>query len=175
MEEKSSKSNRFFKLYNSVHTRLYSFLLVVVHNHDDAEELLQETASVMWEQFDRFEEGTNFGAWAISIARNKALELLRKNRKTRAVFTETFYDQVAQYAQESLRDVSERTQALQFCLEKLPDRDRDLLFMRYRKDISTKRISQLTGRSLNGLYQSFTRIIGMLRQCIERQSAAGGA
>lgn len=169
MEEKVPKSHRFFKLYNSVHARLYSFLLIVVHNHDDAEELLQETASILWEQFDRFEEGTNFGAWAVAVARNKALEFLRKNKKTREVFNESFYDQVSLYAQESSRDVSERAQALEICLGKLGHKDRDLLIMRYRKDISTKRISQMTGRSVNGLYQSFARIIGRLRRCITQQ------
>lgn len=171
VEEETSKSTRFFKLYNSVHTRIYSFLLIIVHNQDDTEELLQETASLMWEQFDQFQEGTNFGAWAIAIARNKALEFLRKNKKTRMVFDDIFYDQVSKHAEQSSHDVSDRSQALRLCLEKLQDKDKKLLFMRYRKNVSVKRISQVTGRSLNGLYQSFSRIIMSLRLCISRHLA----
>ncbi len=171
MREETAKNSRFFKLYNSVNTRIYSFLLIIVHNHDDAEELLQETATIMWEQFDQYQEGTHFGAWAIAIARNKAMEFLRKNKKTRMVFDESFYAQISKHAEPCSGDVAERSEALRICLEKLQDSDKKLLFMRYRKDVSVKRISQLTGRSLNGLYQSFARILLVLRHCITRQLA----
>ena len=168
MTDKLPKHVLFFKLYNYVHPRVFSYLMIVVHNHADAEELLQETATVMWEKFDQFQEGTNFGAWAVSIARNKALEFLRKNRKTRMVFEDDFYDLVSKHAKDSSSDVTDRAEALRHCLNKLPGKDKRLLLMRYKKDISIKKISQLTGRSLNGLYQSFTRIIAVVRNCMQR-------
>jgi DNA-directed RNA polymerase specialized sigma24 family protein len=48
MSNKQEKSASFFRLYNSIHTRLYSLLLMMVHNEKDAEDLLQETATILW-------------------------------------------------------------------------------------------------------------------------------
>lgn len=171
MAREQSKSSRFFKLYNSVQFRLYSYLMTMVHNSNDAEDLLQETATILWENFDRFEEGTNFGAWAVTIARNKALEFLRKNRKSRMIFDDEFYQRISEYAGEASEKVSERNDALQFCLNKLPDKSRHLLAMRYKKDIPVKKISQMTGRSLDALYQNYSKIIKSLRHCMEKYLA----
>ncbi len=171
VEEQNAKNARFFRLYNSVQERLFCYLLSIVHNRVDAEDILQETATVLWQKFDQFEEGTSFGAWATRIARNKAFEFMRKNKKTRVFFDENFYDAVSQYAQESSRNISDRSDALRFCLKKVPEKSRKLLTMRFQKDLSIKRISQSTGRSANGLYQSFSRILNAMRICMDKYLA----
>jgi RNA polymerase sigma-70 factor (ECF subfamily) len=171
MNTDSQKSTRFFQLYNSVHTRAYSFLIILVHNHNDAEEILQETAAVLWEKFDTFEEGTNFGAWAIQIAKNKALEFLRNNQKTRMIFDNDVYTSISEIAETTSADTTDRVQALNFCMTRLGDQNRKLLYWRYRNNVSVKKIAQLTGRSLNGLYQSYSRIIELLRCCIQKKLA----
>ncbi|MCK5000210.1 MAG: sigma-70 family RNA polymerase sigma factor [Anaerohalosphaera sp.] len=171
MMDELSKQARFFKLYNSVQTRLYSYLYTVVHNRNDAEDLLQETATILWDKFDQFQEGTNFGAWAVRIARNKALEFMRRNKKTRMIFDSDFYNQVSEHAKKSSSDVNARSNALLFCLEKLPDKSKELLSMRYKKELTIKRISQLMDRSTNGLYQTYSKIIEALRNCIDKHLA----
>ena len=167
--ENKRKSNLFFSLYDSVHLRLYSFLLLLVHNQSDAEDILQETASTMWEKFEEFEEGTNFGAWAVSIAHYKALEFMKKNKRSRMVFKEEYYEQIALQAQETPDDMTDRIQVMKQCLEKLSDKDKKLLAMRYKKNIPLKRISKMTGRSSSGICQSFSRIITLLRTCVSRR------
>ena len=166
--DEDSRSSRFFKLYNPVQLRLYSYLLTIVHHPYDAEEVLQETSAILWEKFDQFEEGTSFKAWAISIARNCALAFMRKNKKTRMVFDESYYEKIAQFSEHASDDISDRVQALEHCLSKLSGRQKKLLVLRYNKDISIKRISQMTGRSINGLYQSFSYIIKGLRNCMTK-------
>ena len=167
MKSDDAKKKLFFRLYNYVQLRLYSYLLAMVHNHNDAEDLLQETAVVLWDKFDQFQEGTSFDAWAIKIASNKALDFMRRNRNTKQFFHEAFYETVSQQAQKDSGDVSERSEAFCFCLNKLPANSKKLLSMRYQKNISIKHISQVTGRSANGLYQSFSRIINAMRECNE--------
>ena len=68
--------------------------MIMVHNQSAAEDLLQETVTIMWEKFDQFEEGTNFAAWAIAIARNKSLEYLKENHKTKKLFTDATYEKL---------------------------------------------------------------------------------
>jgi RNA polymerase sigma-70 factor (ECF subfamily) len=169
MEDEDLKSEQFFKLYNSVSTRVLSYLVIMVHNKDDAEELLQETATVLWTKFDEYEEDTNFGAWAVSIARLKALEFFRERKKTRMVFDDTFYEKVSDQAKELSGDLPVRIEALKNCIDKLSVNQKKLLSLRFRKDLAIKKISQLTGRPLGSLYHSFSRMIIGLRNCVEKQ------
>ena len=55
----------------SSQSRIYAYILMLVHNHNDAEDLLQETASILWEKFDEYIPEKSFAAWAVGIARNK--------------------------------------------------------------------------------------------------------
>lgn len=168
MKKESQKHIRFFQYYNSVHTSLFSFLLILVHNKADAEELLQETAAVLWEKFDTFQEGTNFGAWAIQIAKFKAMEFLRSNKRTRMIFEDAVYLAISEEAEKASPEMGDYVQALNHCLGHLVERDHKLLLLRYRKNLSVKRVAQMIGRSRSGLYQSYSRIFELLRTCIQK-------
>lgn len=170
MNGEKSKKSRFFGLYNNVQSRIYTYLLTIIHNRNDAEDVLQETAAILWEKFDTYQEDTSFGAWAVQIARYKAFEYMRKH-KSNMFFDEAFYNAISDQAAESSSDVHVRSEALRFCLKRIPENSLKLLTMRYKKDISIKGISQLTGRSANGLYQSFSRILNGLRNCMDKYLA----
>ena len=169
MNNECSKNDRFFRLYTAVSNRIFSYLLVVVHNRDNAEELAQETATLLWSKFDEYEEGTNFGAWAIAIARLKALEFLRKRKNSQMIFDDSFYDSVSKHTVKSSEDLSSQTEALKHCLEKLSEIQLKLLSMRFKKNLSIKKISQLTGRPLGSLYHYYSSLIRGLRDCINKR------
>lgn len=169
MNNEFTKSARFFKLYSGVSSRIYSYLIIMIHNRDSAEELVQETAAVLWSKFDEYEEGTNFGAWAISIARLKALEFLRKRKKSQMIFDNRFYEIVSEQAAKSSEDLPIHIEALRKCFEKLSGNQKKLLSMRFKKNISIKNISQVTGRPLGSLYHSFSKLTRGLRNCIDKQ------
>lgn len=169
MNDESSKSARFFKLYTGVSSRIYSYLLIMVHNKDNAEELVQETATVLWSKFDEYNEGSSFGAWAIAIARLKALEFLRKRQNSQMIFDDRFYELVSDRAAKSSEVLPDHIEALRKCLEKLSENQMKLLSMRFKRDISIKKISQITGRSLGSLYHLFSKLTMGLRECIDKQ------
>jgi hypothetical protein len=55
------------------HERLvYGFMLSLVPNWADADEILQETNIRLWDEFEKFVPRTNFAAWAVRIARFSA-------------------------------------------------------------------------------------------------------
>ena len=162
----SDKSSKFFSLYNSVHGRVFSYLLTLVHNRDAAEDILQDTASFMWENFDKFEEGTNFNAWATRIAKNKAMEYLRDNKKTKKLLSDKLYQSIAETAEQESKDFERRINALDKCMDKLSSRDQMLLQLRYKNNVSMKEITVRTGRSSSALYRNITRIYESLKICI---------
>lgn len=175
MGKASPENAKFLRLYSGVQVRLYCFILAVVHNRDDADELLQETAVVMWDKFDQYNEEFSFGAWSIGIARNKIFEYLRKNKKAKKIFESQLYDQLSEFAERSsCTDFKDRLEALDVCVEKLKPQDKKLITLRYHNGTSVRKISQLSGRSVNSLYKSIARIVFQLRRCISHQLVGGG-
>lgn len=129
---------------------------------------MQETISSMWEHFDKYQDGTNFTAWGIAIARNKALNFIKKNARSRPQLSDDVYSKIVEIETEGKDDLSERTDALRKCCEKLKDVDRKILSLRYRKDVSMKKIAQVLGRSTTGIYHTMARIHSLLQECVDR-------
>lgn len=167
MPEKS-KHNLFLSLFAQKQNRLYAFILMIVHNESDADEIFQETAALLWEQFDKFEVGTNFGAWAVSIAKFKVLEYLRQNRKSRRLFTQDLYEELTALAEPASSNVDRRLGALRTCFQRLDRTCRSLLTLRYQKNLSIQQIAQQKGVSAGAMYRRLSKVFGMLRTCVER-------
>lgn len=166
---------RFLLLYTQIQSRLYAFVLAVVHNRSDADEIFQETVLILWNKFETYREGEDFGAWAIGIAKNKVFEYLRHHRKKQQVFQETFYQQLSEQASRRSDDYPERMDLLKQCVQTLREKDQALLMMRYNQNLPIRTMSEATGRSCDSLYKAMTRIMVVLRQCISRKLEISGS
>ncbi|MCK4629078.1 MAG: hypothetical protein KAT56_08735, partial [Sedimentisphaerales bacterium] len=60
-----SNTERFLKLLMANDKRIYAFILTLVPGRIDADDLMQETVTIMWRKFDDFEPGRDFVAWGI--------------------------------------------------------------------------------------------------------------
>src|SRR5215216_2848989 len=78
----SEKTMRVQQLFVKHQLGLRAFILSLEPNFTDAEDLLQEVFLVITRKANDFEEGTNFFAWACTIARFKLLELLRDRARS---------------------------------------------------------------------------------------------
>ena len=77
------RREEFSALLARVDRALFAFVFALAPNRNEAEELLQETRVVLWEKFDDVAPGTNFLAWAYSVARLEVLKY-RERRAPRA-------------------------------------------------------------------------------------------
>ena len=152
--------------------RFYNYIVALVGSYSDADDLLQETAMFMLTHFDEFEPGTNFGAWGMNIARYKVLSFRKKQRHRHFLFSNEAFGQIIAQSELAFEKNQDRVRALQNCLTKLSERDRELIAMRYDKADTTKQVAVKTGRSVEGLYQTFARIHKLLQQCIRRTLSA---
>lgn len=163
-----SKHSLFLSLFSKSQTRLYSFILMVVHSDSDADEIFQEVSSLLWEQFDKFQEGSNFGAWAVSIAKFKVLEYLRQNKKNRTLFKPDIYQELSSLAEPESAGIDHRLKAFKNCLQKLDRTCRALLSLRYQKNLSMKEIAQQKGVTVGSMYRKISKVLSSLRKCVER-------
>ena len=75
-----SQGKLFLRVFLENERRLYAYILTLVANHADAEDVLQEASLVMWDKFDEEHPPDNFVAWACRIAYFKVLDFSKKRR-----------------------------------------------------------------------------------------------
>ena len=59
----------FAKLMRANYSRFCVYIINLFSNDADADDLMQETATMIWENFDRFEPGPSFVSRAVTIAK----------------------------------------------------------------------------------------------------------
>jgi RNA polymerase sigma-70 factor (ECF subfamily) len=82
---KDSMVQEFMHLYVGKEQCIQSHIYTLVHNWAAAEDILQETAHILWLKFNDFEPGTDFMAWALAIAHYQVLKF-RKSQDKRTLF-----------------------------------------------------------------------------------------
>lgn len=165
-----NREDEFLRLFVSAQRRIHAYILALVFDASTAADLLQEVNIVLWRKFDQFQSGTNFFAWAREIAR---LSVLR-HRQTNASRIPTLDPQLLEELAERFADTTPlgdgdtRHDALDQCLKKLADADRDLILARYLPGASVKGIAERTQRTANSVSQSLRRIRSFLAACVAR-------
>jgi RNA polymerase sigma-70 factor, ECF subfamily len=153
-------------------TRLFGYLHSLVRDLNDADDLFQQTTLVLWRKFDEFDPTRSFFAWACGIARFEVANFLRGRSRDRLYFTDELNLLLVE-AQEELADaeLDDRRDALTKCIEKLRDRDRELLDACYASPTGIHDAAGRDGRSPQSVYNSLRRIRRALFECIHRTLA----
>jgi len=163
----------FVKLLTANYARIYAYIITMVPNDSDADDLMQETASVMWENFSKFEAGTNFVSWAVTIAKYQILSYRKKHKRSRLLLSDQAYDLLVTETEKMQEQSQDRLQALRGCLKKLSVKDRQFIKMRYYEGASARIVAQKVGTSMDAVYRYTARLNHWLLGCVQRTLAAG--
>lgn len=163
-------SEEFIRAFTAAQRPLFLYLLPMLGNPVDAEEVLQETNVVIWRKWHQFELGTNFIAWGRTIARLEVFRYRRNKGNKIALLDEGILELVSARleSQPSTLD-GRRRQALSMCIQKLKPNDREIIRLRYESDSNGDQVAKQLGRPPNSVYQSLGRIRRTLMKCIEQQ------
>ena len=139
-------------------SKLFSYILFVVHEQDLANDIFQETfVKVITKlQEGRYIDSGKFSAWIMRIAHNVIMDWYRDNRAKNIVETSddndlsnvtgndiTDFNIEDRYVNEQvLRDVKKM-------MNLLPPTQREIVFMRFYQEMSFKEIAETTGVSIN--------------------------
>jgi len=159
---------QFLKLITSGQYRIYGYILSLVPKSDDADDLMQETTIIMWEKFNEYEEGTNFVAWGISIARNLIMNYRKKQKSSYLYLTDEAIEIIEAESVRYMEDLEHRVSILQDCIKKLSKKDNHLIMLRYYQNEPVKAIAQSFGKKIKTIYKSISRIQFILMRCVRR-------
>ena len=170
----SGRVEAFVSLIAQHQRRLHLFILSLVPNPADAEDILQETNLVLWREFGNFELGTNFVAWSCRVAFHQVMAWRKRRQRDRLVFSESFLTAVSRELMESEDRQEERSQVLANCVERIPPHHRELLRLRYTEGASIEVIAQQAKRTTEAVYRMLSRIRQTLFDCTTRTLAQRG-
>ncbi|MBI9019004.1 MAG: sigma-70 family RNA polymerase sigma factor [Phycisphaerae bacterium] len=160
---------QYLTLLTENHRRIYSYIFNLVGNFDDTDDIMQETTLVMWRKHYQFEQGTDFLAWATTVAHYQVLSYRQKRKRDKDfIFSEKTLHNLQVVSRAASGNVEDRLNALEICLKKLDDNDRNLIQMRYRQEISVKEIAYSMKRTVQSIYIKIGRIQGSLLRCVQR-------
>ncbi|MDA7916226.1 sigma-70 family RNA polymerase sigma factor [Verrucomicrobia bacterium] len=168
----------FLMLYSRSQMDLQRYLLMLLPNRSDADDVMQETALVLWRKFGEYDHCKPFLPWAKQFVYFQVLSHRKKQQTRRKYFSESALEKLAEDGME--QDEGEKglldaqRQALGGCRAKLSKEDQELLAFRYAKDGALQDLAASSGKTVNALSLSLHRIRRKLLDCVDRVLAREG-
>jgi RNA polymerase sigma-70 factor (ECF subfamily) len=166
------RSERFTRLWVTVQPAVSTFTRAMVPDASLAEDLVQETAITALRRFDDYRPGSDFRAWAIGIARNKALHAKRSFARSPLCFDATLSERVADRVAAMADQLDEERRALRECMGRVEGRGLEVLRLRYEDELKPSAIAEATKLTANNVRVMLSRLRRVLEECIQRRLTA---
>ncbi|MBI3726076.1 RNA polymerase sigma factor [bacterium] len=166
----------FRSLYERYRDEVFSFLVRLVRDEVQADDLVQDVFLRVHASLDRFHPERSFRAWVYQIARNAAVDALRSKRKEARIVDESAQRARAKPDSPVVPEVSRREQVLSAreALEQLPPEIRAMLIQRFGLGMKIEELAQswsCTERTALTRLQS--AVSALARGILAQRNAAG--
>ena len=169
--------NKSFEELLSRHkNRIFAFIMSKVKNRDITEDIFQDTFIKVINSLKKgkYNEEGKFLPWMMRISHNLVIDHFRKESKMRKIRPTSEFDifDILDDGRKNQEDLMIQTQVhtdLNILIEQLPEDQKEVLKMRYFEDLSFKKISELTGASINTALGRMRYALINLRKLAEKQ------
>lgn len=161
----------FKKLLADYKERLYWHIRKIVINHEDADDVLQNTFIKVFENVSKFKGNSNIYTWMYKIATHESLNLLSKKSRKLGISNEEWIEKRADQLES---DVYFEGDAMQLKLQKaiatLPEKQRLVFNMRYFEEMKYEKMSEILETSVGGLKASYHHAVKKIKHQINEPS-----
>ena len=153
--------------------RLYRFLVRMVQDPATAEDLFQLTWIRLMEKIGSYDTRRNFEAWLFAIARNLAIDYLRRRRPISLDEPDESGQAMVDRLTEGRRDALERlldferAALLAATIAEMPAIHREVLALRFEEEMKLEQIAEVAGIPLSTVKSRLHRALESLRARIE--------
>lgn len=165
------RQEEFVRLLNAAHGRLLRFVVSLVARRHDAEDILQRASVTMWRRFGDFKQGTDFVAWATTVASYEVRNFRRVTGRCRVTFDEDLLETLAASRVQDLQHSDQRLEALEECVQRLDLQNRALVDAVYARGEEVKELARREGRSPQTFYNRLNVIRRALTECVRQKVA----
>ena len=147
--------------------KLYWQIRKMVLNHDDANDVLQNTFLKGWINIDSFRGDSKISTWMYKIAVNECITFLNKQKAMNNISL----DNADSFLIETMRadeyfDGEELDEKLQKAILTLPDKQRLVFTMKYQDDMKYEEMSEILGTSVGALKASYHHAVKKIQEII---------
>lgn len=165
---------RFMRLWIATQPSVGNYVRSAIRDRAVAEDVLQDTALVIFRRFAEFDEQRPFVAWALGIARFQIMGMRRDAARSLVVFDDEVLEKFTESWTEQAVEPSDRSAALESCIDRLAGHAQRLVRLRYFEELNADQIAQQLGGNGASIRVTLQRIREQLRACIEHQARLEG-
>lgn len=164
------------KIYEEYAPYIYGIVRSVLQNREDAEDVTSDFFIRLWEKSESYKAGNGHKGWMATIARNMAVDRIRKYRKEEVVdFSATNHEEDSGYPGTQIAmnaaspdDVEEEVVSeisIREALQKLNEREQNVIHMKIMGEMTFQEIADILGEPLGTITWRYREAIKKLRRC----------
>ena len=167
IKNKKTLNKGFGLLMNAYQERLYHHIRSILNNHDDTDDVLQNTFIKVFKYIQKFEGRSNLYTWMFRIATNEAMTFLAKNKKKTEFLENVAVENVykTQYFGNDI-DGSRIKVVLDNAIQKLPVKQKKVFNLRYFEEMSYRDMSDVLDTSVGALKASYHHAVKKIESYI---------
>ena len=165
---KSAAQEEFLRVFLANEREIFRYVAALVPPTADAQEIVQQTAVVLWEKFDQYDAERPFSPLACRFALNVTRQWMARRQRWKALLNSGLAEELASRREQLRSEFDARLVHLDRCLQKLPEEQRSLVDGYYFRQLDVATVSDQAERTVDAVYKALQRIRRQLRECIER-------
>lgn len=164
-----TKSEAFGMILQRYQKKVYWHVRRIVIDHDDADDVVQNTFIKVWENLGSFREDAQLYTWLFRVATNEALQFLNKKRAQYKVPMGDVDLELAETLQAgSYFNGNEAELKLQTAILGLPEKQRLVFNMKYYEAMKYEDMEQVLGTSVGALKASYHHAVKKISEFLKR-------
>ena len=165
----TTDEDAFEELYKYFFPRVYNFIYARLKNASDADDVTSTTFLKMNENLESYDPSrAAFSTWLFRIANNSIIDFTRHIDRNQETEWEDFLDPAAPEKEEPEKKLinSETSSSLLAAIDKLNERERRIIELRYWGELDTKSIAELVSMSESNVRVTMHRALGKLKKIL---------
>jgi len=156
LKNEKTRDLAFHSLVKKYQERLYWHIRKIVLDHDDTDDILQNTFIKVWRSIDKFREESSLYTWLYRIATNESLTFINSNKRRSLIpMNDTSEFLMNNLESDVYFEGDEIQRSLQEAILKLPEKQRIVFNLRYFEEMKYDDMSQVLDTSVGALKASY--------------------
>lgn len=163
-----TRNKGYEMLISDYQKQLYFFIRRMLLNHEDTNDVLQDTFVRVFKGVDKFRGESALGTWMHSIAYREALgHIQRSKRMLKGDWDGNILENVKQLEEDTHYSGDEMQMRLQAMVAALPEKQRAVFVLKYYEEKKYTEIAEITGTSVGALKASYHHAVEKIKSAIQ--------